>query len=79
MDLGLNRDSTNWKLHGHDLFSAEETQTRRQIWWSCCVADRWVLAYKVEAAVLINLIWRYGSVYMGNAAFCLHPDPANKT
>ncbi|KAF9567781.1 hypothetical protein CPC08DRAFT_739993 [Agrocybe pediades] len=40
-DLGLNCDSSNWKMHGHDLFSAEETQTRRQIWWVCVQTDRY--------------------------------------
>jgi len=39
-DLGLNCDSSKWKMHGHDLFSEEETQVRRQIWWACVVSDR---------------------------------------
>src|SRR6267154_3405326 len=38
--LGLNRDSSKWKMHGHDLFSEEETQVRRQIWWACVISDR---------------------------------------
>lgn len=41
-DLGLNCDSSKWKMHGHDLFSHEETQTRCRIWWACCYADRYV-------------------------------------
>lgn len=44
-DLGLNCDSTNWKIHGHDLFAPQETQTRRQIWWACCLADRYGSVY----------------------------------
>ncbi|TFK41823.1 fungal-specific transcription factor domain-containing protein [Crucibulum laeve] len=44
-DLGLNCDSTTWKLHGHNLFSAEEIQTRRQIWWCCVAADRYGSIY----------------------------------
>jgi len=30
-------------MHGHDLFSPEETQTRRQIWWVCVQTDRYVV------------------------------------
>ena len=40
-DLGLNCDSTKLRIHGHDLFAPQSTQTRRQIWWACCLADRY--------------------------------------
>ena len=40
-DLGLNCDSSKWKIHDRDLFSPEESQTRRQIWWACVLADRY--------------------------------------
>lgn len=43
MDLGLNCDSSSWKIHGRDLFLPEENQHRRQIWWACCLADRYVV------------------------------------
>jgi hypothetical protein len=29
-------------MHGVDMFSSEETQVRRQIWWACVMADRCV-------------------------------------
>ncbi|KAF9074901.1 fungal-specific transcription factor domain-containing protein [Rhodocollybia butyracea] len=45
IDLGLHRNSDSWKQHSHNLFSKEETQTRRQIWWSCCLADRYGSVY----------------------------------
>ncbi|PPQ72267.1 hypothetical protein CVT24_004684 [Panaeolus cyanescens] len=32
-------------MHGHELFSAEETQTRRQIWWACILTDRYGSMY----------------------------------
>ncbi|KAF9015674.1 fungal-specific transcription factor domain-containing protein [Cyathus striatus] len=44
-DLGLNCDSSRWKLHGRELFSPEERQTRSQIWWGCMVADRYGSIY----------------------------------
>jgi hypothetical protein len=44
-DLGMNCDSTNWKINGRDLFTREELQTRRQIWWSCYLIDRYSSAY----------------------------------
>lgn len=65
IDLGLNRNSDNWKIHGEDLFNAEETQTRRQIWWVCVLADR--LVYVSDRLITDCLIqfFRYGSIYMG--------------
>ncbi|TRM66257.1 fungal-specific transcription factor domain-containing protein [Schizophyllum amplum] len=39
IDLGLNCDPGSWKIHGHMLFAPEEIQTRRQIWWTCMLAD----------------------------------------
>lgn len=44
-DLGMNCDSTNWRINGHELFTREELQTRRQIWWSCYLTDRYSSAY----------------------------------
>ncbi|CAA7264843.1 unnamed protein product [Cyclocybe aegerita] len=44
-DLGLNCDSSKWKMHGHDMFSPEETQVRRQIWWACILTDRYGSMY----------------------------------
>jgi hypothetical protein len=44
-DLGLNCDSSKWKMHGYDLFSPEETQIRRQIWWACCFTDSYGSVY----------------------------------
>ncbi|KAG9222442.1 hypothetical protein CCMSSC00406_0002777 [Pleurotus cornucopiae] len=38
-DLGLNCDSGKWRRNGRDLLTPEETQTRRHIWWTCCLAD----------------------------------------
>ncbi|KAF7793390.1 hypothetical protein EIP86_004502 [Pleurotus ostreatoroseus] len=41
IDLGMNRDADGWKdSHGNDLFNPIEKQTRKQIWWSCCTADK---------------------------------------
>ncbi|KAF9270701.1 hypothetical protein L218DRAFT_993268 [Marasmius fiardii PR-910] len=45
IDLGLNTNSDRWQQHGHDLFARDETQTRRQIWWICCLADRYGSLY----------------------------------
>ncbi|KAJ7897143.1 fungal-specific transcription factor domain-containing protein [Mycena olivaceomarginata] len=47
VDLGLNCNLSDWKSRHNDrtLFSPEETQTRRQIWWGCCLADRYGSMY----------------------------------
>lgn len=48
------------------MFTAEETQTRRQIWWVCCLADRLVACFSpFETTTDIWLVDRYGSIYMG--------------
>lgn len=44
-DLGMNCDSTNWRINDQDLFTREELQTRRQIWCSCYLADRYASVY----------------------------------
>ncbi|KAF8640616.1 hypothetical protein AX17_000277 [Amanita inopinata Kibby_2008] len=44
-DLGMNCDSTSWRINGQDLFTREELQTRKQIWWSCYLADRYGSVY----------------------------------
>ncbi|KAJ6575396.1 fungal-specific transcription factor domain-containing protein [Mycena capillaripes] len=47
IDLGLNCNLSDWKSGNgdHTLFGPEETQTRRQIWWACCLADRYGSMY----------------------------------
>ncbi|KAF8846123.1 hypothetical protein BDN67DRAFT_1064611 [Paxillus ammoniavirescens] len=44
-DLGLNRAADNWQFNGRRMFSAEENQVRKQIWWACCIADKYSSAY----------------------------------
>ncbi|KAH6917023.1 fungal-specific transcription factor domain-containing protein [Coprinopsis sp. MPI-PUGE-AT-0042] len=44
-DLGLNCDSSQWKLHDKDLFSPQDTQARRQIWWCCFLTDKFGSVY----------------------------------
>ncbi|KAJ3793146.1 fungal-specific transcription factor domain-containing protein [Lentinula aff. detonsa] len=45
VDLGLHRNSDSWKHHGHNLFSRNESQSRRLIWWACCLTDRYGSVY----------------------------------
>ncbi|KAH8835572.1 fungal-specific transcription factor domain-containing protein, partial [Flagelloscypha sp. PMI_526] len=52
MDLGLNCDSTLWKVEGHQLFSDDDTQTRRQIWWCCVIGDRYGSIYMGRPVVI---------------------------
>ncbi|CAK5280628.1 unnamed protein product [Mycena citricolor] len=46
-DLGLNCNLSEWRNHSSTtkLFGPEETQTRRQIWWTCLVCDRYGSMY----------------------------------
>ncbi|KAI9570337.1 fungal-specific transcription factor domain-containing protein [Boletus coccyginus] len=45
LDLGLNRAADNWQFNGRKMFSDEENQERKQIWWACCVADKYSSTY----------------------------------
>lgn len=45
IDLGLNLNAEKWKLNGVGLFSPDEVQTRRHIWWACLLADRYGSMY----------------------------------
>ncbi|KAG1871132.1 fungal-specific transcription factor domain-containing protein [Suillus tomentosus] len=44
-DLGLNRAADNWQLNGRKMFSLEENQVRKHIWWGCCIADKYTSIY----------------------------------
>lgn len=52
IDLGMNRNSDNWKIHGAEMFDEEETQTRRQIWWVCILSDRYGSIYMGRPVVI---------------------------
>ncbi|KAF8560118.1 hypothetical protein OG21DRAFT_1451878 [Imleria badia] len=45
LDLGLNRAADNWQFNGRKIFSDEENQVRKQIWWACCIADKYSSTY----------------------------------
>ncbi|KIO08530.1 hypothetical protein M404DRAFT_23073 [Pisolithus tinctorius Marx 270] len=65
LDLGLNRSADDWQCNGKRMFSAEENQVRKQIWWACCIADKYTF-FVVECQVFVN-VWlsRHTSIYMG--------------
>lgn len=39
-DLGLHRGSDKWKIGNKPLFTPEELQARKQLWWACNRADK---------------------------------------
>jgi hypothetical protein len=45
LDLGLNRAADNWQINGQKIFCDEENQARKQIWWACCIADKFSSTY----------------------------------
>ncbi|KAI0308118.1 fungal-specific transcription factor domain-containing protein [Multifurca ochricompacta] len=44
-DLGLHRDAANWQMNGRNMFSTQELQARKQIWWACNRADKYTAIY----------------------------------
>ncbi|EKM48188.1 uncharacterized protein PHACADRAFT_214916 [Phanerochaete carnosa HHB-10118-sp] len=65
IDLGMNRDADKWKDdRGNDIFTPVEKQIRRQIWSSCCIADK------------LSAIWLGRPVMYRKGDFDTpHPDP----
>ena len=44
-DLGMHKNADKWSNVGKTLFSAEQLQTRRRIWYGCVVMDKYVSTY----------------------------------
>ncbi|TFK46073.1 hypothetical protein OE88DRAFT_1668214 [Heliocybe sulcata] len=44
-DLGLHRQLDRWQHQGKELFTEEDTKIRRQVWWCCNIADKYVSVY----------------------------------
>jgi hypothetical protein len=44
-DLGLHRDATLWQMNGRSMFTLQELQARKQIWWACIRADKYTAVY----------------------------------
>ncbi|KAK1234865.1 hypothetical protein PQX77_001959 [Marasmius sp. AFHP31] len=75
IDLGLNSNSQHWKQHGHDLFSRDETQIRRQIWWICCLADRYGSVYMGRSILIPEaLVDLHGPVLEGRPIIIREED-----
>lgn len=49
-------------MHGHELFSAEEAQTRRQIWWACILTDRYGSVYMGMVFTILRVLCRLTTV-----------------
>lgn len=44
-DLGLHKSADKWTSIGRALFTANELQERRRIWYGCVVMDKYVCTY----------------------------------
>lgn len=44
-DLGLNRNADKWRYRGNDLFTPQEKQMRKQLWFACVMADEYSAVY----------------------------------
>jgi hypothetical protein len=44
-DLGLNRNADKWQYRGTDLFTPQEKQMRKQLWFACVMADEYSAVY----------------------------------
>jgi hypothetical protein len=44
-DLGLNRVADHWKYKGNDLFTPDEKQMRKVVWFGCYIVDVFISVY----------------------------------
>ncbi|TDL28079.1 hypothetical protein BD410DRAFT_894187 [Rickenella mellea] len=44
-DLGLHRAADRWQRMGVDVFSPEQKQERKQVWWTCNIVDKYMSIY----------------------------------
>ncbi|KAG1757862.1 fungal-specific transcription factor domain-containing protein [Suillus lakei] len=74
-DLGLNRAADNWQLHGRKMFSLEENQVRKHIWWGCCIADKRLLHHYVRIPYLQTVCKPDGdaAVLIGSIVTMIYP------
>lgn len=45
LDLGLNRSTEDWKVGGKHILSPTEMESRKRIWWACCITDKYYATY----------------------------------
>jgi hypothetical protein len=45
LDLGLNRSTEDWKVGGKSILSPAEMESRKRIWWACCITDKYYAIY----------------------------------
>lgn len=66
----MNRDSDGWKdAQGRDIFTPVEKQIRRQIWWSCCIADKSVNCFFLLILRCLTMWDRMSAVWLGRVAY----------
>ncbi|KAL5534107.1 hypothetical protein ACEPAG_568 [Sanghuangporus baumii] len=41
-DLGLHRAADRWQRFGIDIFSPNQKQERKHVWWSCAIAEKYI-------------------------------------
>ncbi|OCB85639.1 WD40 repeat-like protein [Sanghuangporus baumii] len=41
-DLGLHRAADRWQRSGIDIFSPNQKQERKHVWWSCAIAEKYI-------------------------------------
>ncbi len=58
-DLGLHKNADQWKNVRQSLFTNEELQERRRIWYGCVVMDKYVSSYIGTETALSSLCCLY--------------------
>jgi hypothetical protein len=55
-DLGLNRNADKWQYRGNDLFTPQEKQMRKQLWFACVMADEYSAVYMGQLLVTCSFV-----------------------
>lgn len=73
-DLGLNVNADNWQYDGRSMFTAEQKQLRKQVWWICVSMDTYV--HQICVCSVTNpksIRLSAASAYMGRST-CISSD-----
>ncbi|EJD03824.1 uncharacterized protein FOMMEDRAFT_19176, partial [Fomitiporia mediterranea MF3/22] len=51
-ELGLHRSAERWQRFGVDIFSSDQKQERKHVWWSCAIAEKYLSCALGKPAVI---------------------------
>ena len=73
-DLGLHKNADKWVNVGKTLFTPDELQERRRIWYGCVVMDKYVSSYIGASTYVYTGLKRFNCAYLGRPVAIFEND-----